>query len=67
MIGARDTYIRWAQEMFDPGGMIRGAVKGDDELRNGVQLETVVVGALSLASGAPAGPIYLTLPREVSG
>ena len=63
--GARDTYIHWAQEMFDQASMVREAVKWDYELRNGVQLETVVDRALSVATSAPAGPIYLTLPREV--
>jgi acetolactate synthase-1/2/3 large subunit len=65
MVGARDTYIHWAQEMFDQGGMIREAVKWDYELRNGVQVETVVDRALQVATSSPAGPIYLTLPREV--
>ena len=34
--GARDTYIHWAQEMFDQAGMLREVVKWDYELRNGV-------------------------------
>ncbi len=65
MVGSRDTYIHWAQEMFDQGGIMREAVKWDYELRNGTQLETVVDRALSLATSSPPGPIYLTLPREV--
>jgi acetolactate synthase-1/2/3 large subunit len=63
--GARDTYIHWAQEMFDQAGMLREAVKWDYELRNGAQLETVVDRALSVATSPPGGPVYLTLPREV--
>jgi acetolactate synthase I/II/III large subunit len=63
--GARDTYIHWAQEMFDQASMIREAVKWDYELRNGAQLETVVDRALTLAKTQPRGPVYLTLPREV--
>ncbi|HVC51356.1 MAG TPA: thiamine pyrophosphate-requiring protein [Stellaceae bacterium] len=63
--GARDTYIHWAQEMFDQASMIREAVKWDYELRNGTQLETVVDRALTLAKTQPRGPVYLTLPREV--
>ena len=35
MLGARDTYIHWAQEMFDQAGMLREIVKWDYELRNG--------------------------------
>ena len=65
MLGARDTYIHWAQEMFDQAGMLREMVKWEYELRNGTQLETVIDRALSLATSAPQGPVYLSLPREV--
>jgi acetolactate synthase I/II/III large subunit len=65
LAGARDTYIHWAQEMFDQAGMLREIVKWDYELRNGVQLETVVDRALTIATSPPAGPVYLSLPREV--
>src|SRR5437868_4172488 len=65
LAGARDTYIHWAQEMFDQAGMLREAVKWDYELRNGAQLETVVDRALTLATSPPEGPVYLSLPREV--
>ena len=63
--GARDTYIHWAQEMFDQAGMLREMVKWDYELRNGAQLETVIDRALTLATSSPEGPVYLSLPREV--
>src|SRR5204862_1119704 len=63
--GARDTYIHWAQEMFDQSGMLREMVKWDYELRNGAQLETVVDRALAVATSPPEGPVYLSLPREV--
>ena len=63
--GARDIYIHWAQEMFDQAGMLREIVKWDYELRNGEQLETVVDRALTIATSAPEGPVYLSLPREV--
>src|SRR5262249_61053130 len=62
--GARDTYIHWAQEMFDQAGMLREAVKWDYELRTGAQLETVVDRALSVATSPPGGPVYLTLPPQ---
>src|SRR5258708_4490315 len=65
LAGARDTYIHWAQEMFDQAGMLREAVKWDYELRNGAQLETVIDRALNLATTSPEGPVYLSLPREV--
>ena len=63
--GARDTYIHWAQEMFDQAGMLREMVKWEYELRNGAQLETVIDRALSIATSPPRGPVYLSLPREV--
>jgi len=63
--GARDTYIHWAQEMFDQAGMLREMVKWDYELRNGAQLETVVDRALTIATSQAEGPVYLSLPREV--
>src|SRR3954465_8716531 len=65
LAGARDTYIHWAQEMFDQAGMLREMVKWDYELRNGAQLETVVDRALTMATSPPEGPVYLSLPREV--
>src|SRR5579863_6111895 len=65
VFGARDTYIHWAQEMFDQAGMLREMVKWDYELRNGAQLETVIDRALSIATSPPEGPVYLSLPREV--
>jgi acetolactate synthase I/II/III large subunit len=63
--GARNRQIHWAQESFDQGSMVREYVKWDYELRMGSQLETVVDRALAIATSEPAGPVYLTLPREV--
>src|SRR5919109_4768093 len=65
--GSRDRQIHWAQESFDQGAIVREFVKWDYELRNFAQLETVVDRALAIASAEPAGPVYLTLPREVLG
>lgn len=63
--GMRDLHIHWAQEAFDQAGMLREFVKWDYELRQAVQIETVVDRALELAMAEPRGPVYLTLPREV--
>src|SRR5436305_14914193 len=65
LLGSRDGYIHWAQEMYDQAGMIREIVKWDYELRNGEQLTTVVERALAIAATEPRGPVYLSLPREV--
>ncbi|MEW6453307.1 MAG: thiamine pyrophosphate-requiring protein [Pseudomonadota bacterium] len=65
VFGGRNNYINWAQEMFDQAGMVRELVKWEYELRDPVQLQTVVDRALAIAQSEPRGPVYLTLPREV--
>ena len=65
LAGHRSLDIHWTQEMFDQAGMLRESVKWDYELRNGLQLETVVDRALTIAKSEPMGPVYLSLPREV--
>ena len=63
--GARDLHIHGAQESFDQAAMLREYVKWDYELRNPVQLESVVDRAMELMQAEPRGPVYLSLPREV--
>jgi acetolactate synthase I/II/III large subunit len=65
LAGHRSLDIHWTQEMYDQAGMLRESVKWDYELRNGLQLETVVDRALSITKSEPMGPVYLSLPREV--
>lgn len=67
LAGARNFTIHWAQEHFDQAGMLREFVKWDYELRHPEQVETVVDRALAIAASEPAGPVYLSLPREVLG
>jgi acetolactate synthase-1/2/3 large subunit len=64
-LGARSGAIHWAQEMYDQAGMLRELVKWDYELRSGLNIEDVLDRGLMTAVAAPAGPVYLTLPREV--
>ena len=64
-VGARDTSIHWAQEMFDQAGMLRELVKWDYELRDPRQVDDVIDRALALAVSHPRGPVYLSMPREV--
>ncbi len=63
--GHRNLLIHWTQEMYDQSAMLREFVKWDYELRNAEQMEIVVDRAIAMAQAAPAGPVYLTLPREV--
>jgi acetolactate synthase I/II/III large subunit len=62
---SRNTYIHWAQEMYDQAGMVREVVKWDYELTMPDQIVPAVHRALSLATTEPKGPVYLMLPREV--
>ncbi|MBG7614709.1 thiamine pyrophosphate-requiring protein [Brevundimonas sp. BAL450] len=64
-LGARSGAIHWAQEMYDQAGMLRELVKWDYELRSGINVDEVLDRGLALSQAAPAGPVYLTLPREV--
>lgn len=64
-LGARNSPIHWAQEMYDQAGMARELVKWDYELRDGLNVEAIVDRGLTVSMAEPRGPIYLTLPREV--
>ncbi len=64
-LGSRDLGIHWGQEMRDQAGMLREVVKWDYELRLGDQIPLLVDRALAIASSAPIGPVYMSLPREV--
>ena len=64
-LGSRNAPIHWGQEMFDQGGIVREFVKWDYELRTGEQAVGQIDRALAIAQAQPAGPVYLSLPREV--
>ena len=63
--GSRDMYIHWAQESFDQASMVREYTRWDYELRYPRQVDEVVDRALAVATTDPAGPVYLSLPREL--
>ena len=63
--GSRSLNIHWAQEMFDQGGMVRESVRWDYEMRDPRSVEAATDRALAIAHSSPAGPVYMTLPREV--
>lgn len=62
--GARMTPIQYGQEMFNQASMVADVVKYHYEMRYGEQAEALVARALTAARSAPAGPVYLSLPRE---
>ena len=64
-LGSRSAHIHWGQETFDQAAMFRDWLKWDYELRRDQPVATLLQRAASIANTAPAGPVYLTLPREV--
>ncbi|MBL8150556.1 MAG: thiamine pyrophosphate-requiring protein [Blastocatellia bacterium] len=63
--GCRTNFVQWGQDTFDQGAYFREFTKWDYELKGSKNLETVIDRALAIAQSDPAGPVYLTLPKEV--
>ena len=63
--GARTVPIGWGQEMRDQVAFVREAVKWDYELRFPEQVGGLLDRAHAIANSTPAGPVYMSLPREV--
>ena len=64
---SRFHIVQWGQEAFDQAGMLREFVKWDYELKHADQLEATIDRGLAITQSAPAGPVYLSLPVELSG
>lgn len=62
--GCRTNFVQWGQDTFDQRAYFREFTKWDYELKGAHSLETVVDRALAIAQSDPAGPVYLTLPKE---
>ncbi|KKL68954.1 hypothetical protein LCGC14_2119840, partial [marine sediment metagenome] len=65
--GSRRTPIQYGQEMYDQSSLVRDVVKFTYEMRYPEQGAMLVDRALSIARAEPAGPVYLSLPREPLG
>jgi acetolactate synthase-1/2/3 large subunit len=62
--GSRTNFVQWGQDTFDQGAYFREFTRWDYELKGAHNLETVVDRALAISQSDPAGPVYLTLPKE---
>ncbi len=62
--GGRNEFIHWIQDIRDQRGILRNYVKYDNEIRTGRNVKQIVHRALQIARSEPAGPVYLTGPRE---
>jgi acetolactate synthase-1/2/3 large subunit len=63
--GSRTVPIGWGQEMRDQAALVREVTKWDYELRFPEQVVELADRAHAIAHSTPAGPVYLSLPREV--
>ena len=65
--GARDGggHI-WLQQSFDQNGIVRQYTKWDHRMEIQDNAGLMISRALQVARTEPCGPVYLTLPREVS-
>lgn len=65
LMGSRNEFIHWIQDVFDQRGIMRGYSKYDNEIRTGKNVKQLVHRALQFAKSDPKGPVYLMGPREV--
>jgi acetolactate synthase-1/2/3 large subunit len=65
MIGSRNEFIHWIQDVFDQRGIMRGYTKYNNEIRTGKNVKQLVHRALQFAKSEPKGPVYLMGAREV--
>lgn len=62
--GGRDRIVHWMQDVPDPHGPVRAYMKATFDAENADSVADKARRALHLAGALPAGPVYLTLPRE---
>ncbi|WAH35715.1 thiamine pyrophosphate-requiring protein [Alicyclobacillus dauci] len=65
LLGSRNEFIHWIQDVRDQRGIVRGYVKYDNEIRTGANVKQLVYRSLQIAQSNPKGPVYLMGPREV--
>ena len=64
LAGSRDNYVHFVQDPFDIASLVRPYVKWEYSLPSGVIAKEVLRRGHSMMQSDPAGPVYLTLPRE---
>lgn len=63
--GGRSIAVHWQQDQADPAGIVRNYVKWAEELTLVEALPHLIPRAFQVARSGPAGPVYLTIAREV--
>lgn len=64
-VAGRDNYVHFIQDPFDIGSLVRPYVRWEYGLPSGAVVAEVTARGLAVAASDPAGPVFLTLPREV--
>lgn len=65
MVGSRNEFIQWIQDVHDQRGLVRGYMRYDNEIRTGANIKQVTHRAMQFAHSDPKGPVYLMASREV--
>lgn len=63
--GGRNGYIQWLQDVPDQAGIVRPYTKACIEITRADMLDRAIGRAVQLATSYPAGPVYLTVSRDV--
>ncbi|BCU67626.1 acetolactate synthase [Sulfolobales archaeon HS-7] len=63
---SRNLRIHWTQDLRDQGGVLRQYVKWDHEIRTVEQIADTIQRGIQIALSEPPGPVYITVPREIS-
>jgi acetolactate synthase-1/2/3 large subunit len=63
--GGRERPIQWQQDQLDQIGIVRNYVKWAHELARTETLHQLLPRAFQMAASEPAGPVYMTVAREV--
>lgn len=65
--GARDSGAHiWKQDSIDQNGIVRQYTKWDHRLEHHDNAGLIISRALQIAQTEPAGPVYLTIPKELA-
>jgi len=62
--GSRDNYVHFVQDPCDIGSLVRPYVKWEYTLPSGVVTKEALTRGHAMMQSDPAGPVYLSLPRE---
>jgi acetolactate synthase-1/2/3 large subunit len=66
MRGSRDGGHFWTQQTYDQNGIVRQYMKWDHRLEYQDNPGIIASRALQVAQTSPQGPVYLSLPREIT-